>query len=117
MFKFPKTRRLRGAAEFDRVFVNPRRLVNRHIAVFCCENDLGYPRMGLSVPKRNIKSAHLRNLFKRVARESFRHTQTKLGGMDIVIVAYRGVGDYKSTELHQHLDDLWAKLISKCEKH
>lgn len=115
--KLPKTHRLRHAAEFERVFINAHRLVCHHIAIYSCKNDLHYPRIGLSVPKRHIKGAVSRNLFKRIARETFRTKQDKLGGLDVVIVAYNGVDNHKRAELHQYFEELWEKLIAKCERH
>ncbi len=109
---FPKTRRLQTASDFDRVFSNAKRIVSHRIAAFCCKNGLDYPRLGLSIPKRNIKTASQRNLLKRIARETFRVKQDKFAGLDIVIVAYKGTANYSKVELHQYLEELWAKLIT-----
>lgn len=109
---FPKTRRLQTARDFDRVYSNAKRIVSHRIAAFCCKNDLEYPRLGLSISKRNIKKACQRNTFKRIARETFRKKQNKLTGIDIVIVAYKGSANYSKAELHQYLEELWIKLIT-----
>lgn len=42
-------------------------------------------RLGLVIPKRLAKQAVLRNLIKRLARESFRHLANALPGVDIVV--------------------------------
>lgn len=42
-------------------------------------------RLGLVIPKRLARRAVLRNLIKRLARESFRHLAHRLPGVDIVV--------------------------------
>jgi ribonuclease P protein component len=109
---FPKTRRLQTASDFDRVYANAKRIVSHRIAAFYCKNDLEYPRLGLSIPKRNIRKAVQRNTFKRIVRETFRVRQEKMAGMDIILVAYKGSANYSKAELHQYLEELWTKLIT-----
>jgi ribonuclease P protein component len=47
-------------------------------------------RLGLVVSKKHLKRAVDRNRFKRVVRESFRHHQEQLKGLDIVVLARNG---------------------------
>jgi ribonuclease P protein component len=42
-------------------------------------------RLGLVIPKKHARAAPLRNLLKRIARESFRHARAGLPNMDLVL--------------------------------
>ncbi len=60
--------------------------------------------------KKSVKLAVERNRIKRQIRESFRHNQTILNGVDIVIVARRGIADLSNIELRQQFDKMWKRL-------
>ena len=45
---------------------------NGVLLVYVARNDLGYPRLGLSVSKKVVGKAHVRNRWKRIIREAFR---------------------------------------------
>ena len=45
---------------------------NGILLVYVARNDLGYPRLGLSVSKKVVGKAHVRNRWKRIIREAFR---------------------------------------------
>ena len=51
-------------------------------------NDRGNPRLGLVISRKAAGAAVARNRIKRLVRESFRHTQTQLGGFDIVVIGH-----------------------------
>ena len=48
-------------------------------------NDVGTARLGLVIPKRNVRMAVLRNRFKRLAREVFRGQRQSLPTFDLVL--------------------------------
>lgn len=48
-------------------------------------NDAGWPRLGLIIPKRQVRLAVRRNTLKRWIREAFRHRQQCLPAADIVV--------------------------------
>jgi ribonuclease P protein component len=48
-------------------------------------------RLGLVIPKKHARAAPLRNLLKRIARESFRHARAGLPKMDLVLRLARPV--------------------------
>jgi ribonuclease P protein component len=51
------------------------------------------PRLGLVIPKKHARSAVLRNLFKRIAREAFRSARTDLPAVDLVLRLAKPVVD------------------------
>jgi ribonuclease P protein component len=49
------------------------------------EGDVGTARLGLVVAKKFARNSVLRNLFKRIGREAFRHALPVLPGCDLVL--------------------------------
>jgi ribonuclease P protein component len=86
--KFSKSKVLRGDGSFSPVFERGMKQAKGPLLVVAVPNDLGHPRLGISVPKRVSKRAVVRNRIKRLVREAFRLMQHDLPrGYDIVVVA------------------------------
>lgn len=68
------------------------------------------PRLGLIISKKSIKRAIDRNLVKRIARESFRLCQARLGGLDVVVMSRAGLGELSRPALRAVLDKHWDGL-------
>lgn len=94
---------------FTFVFQQPQRAGTPQITILGRLNSLGYPRIGLTVAKKNVKRAHERNRIKRLIRESFRLRQHDLPAMDFVVVAKKGVGDLDNHGLTEALEKLWHR--------
>jgi len=88
-YKFGRAMRIRTAGEFDHVFSSGRRVHFRPIMLIGLVNDLGHPRLGISVPKR-FGRAWSRNRVKRLTREAFRLSQHELPAVDIICVPRPG---------------------------
>nr|WP_250885924.1 ribonuclease P protein component [Shewanella jiangmenensis] len=97
-------------AQFKAVFTDPLKASSAEITLLAVRNTLGHPRVGLTVPKKQVKRAHDRNRVKRVIRESFRLHQHQIPGVDIVVLVRSGVMDLENEALHQLVDKLWRKL-------
>jgi ribonuclease P protein component len=85
-YRFPKRLHLLKASEFERVFAARNSAVNPWLAIYGAANDVGHPRLGLTV-SRKIGGAVERNRWKRLIREAFRLTQHRLPALDVVCVA------------------------------
>lgn len=89
--RFPRHRRVRRGADFQRLFKVRCCAGDDRILVFVHPNELPYPRLGLSV-SRKVGNAVARNRWKRLLREAFRLTWQRLpSGLDVVVVPRLGV--------------------------
>lgn len=75
------------------------------LALYRRNNDLGYARLALIVPKKLVPTAVARNRIRRLTREAFREHQAHLFGLDCVVRVTRPVG-----EAGLHLADLQALM-------
>lgn len=113
-FGFSKKLRLLGAADFQPVFKHARYKVScQHLLLLACDSGTPFPRLGLVIAKKHIAKAVQRNRVKRVLRESFRHKQSLLPTVDIVILARSGSGNLSSEQLRQKIERHWVDLIRK----
>lgn len=109
---FPRYHRLVAKAEFDSLFNNASKVSQKHLVVLFKPNKTRYARLGIIVGKRVAKKAVTRNQFKRVMRESFRHYQQKLSGVDIVVIARQSFDKLGKQKLREGIDQLWQKLLT-----
>jgi ribonuclease P protein component len=115
-YKFSRKLRLTTGDQFKQVFRQARKTPTRMCAIFCYRNNLSFSRLGVVVPKKSIKKAHERNIFKRAVRECFRLRQHGLGAIDIVFLAYKEAGGASKEKLCQHLERQWDELVSRQKK-
>ncbi|MDR0218298.1 MAG: ribonuclease P protein component [Enterobacteriaceae bacterium] len=106
---FPRELRLLTPEHFTYVFQQPQRASSAEITILGRLNELGHPRIGLTIAKKNVKRAHERNRIKRLARESFRLNQHNLPSMDFVILVRKGVASLDNRELTEALGKLWRR--------
>ena len=84
-YSYSRRLRLQHALEFQAVYAGKVRESRGPLTVFAIPNDLGHPRLGLSVG-RKVGTAPKRNRIKRLLREAFRLMQHDLPqGYDVVI--------------------------------
>lgn len=115
MYSFPRSSRLCKADEFKRVWGRAKRYSMSCVAVFVCPNVLGRPRLGLSIGKKNVRRAVDRNRLKRIARETFRVSQSTLGSCDLVVVAYKGAAQIEPCKQYRHFQQLWLRVSAAQE--
>ena len=112
---FTENLRMKTAGEFDFVFARPCRSANRCFTALARSNQRPYPRLGLIISKKCAKSAVKRNRLKRLIRESFRHSQQKLAGLDIVVIGKNVAVAKTSQELFTLLNKQWMEL-ERCKE-
>ncbi len=85
--RFKRTSRLLNAADYQNVFEQPLRAVDKYFTVLAKANQTNESRLGLAISKKNARRAVDRNRIKRIARENFRIHQGELAGLDFVVMA------------------------------
>jgi ribonuclease P protein component len=100
-----RQQRLRTPAEFRRVREDaPRGWPHRLLVVYVAPNDVGYPRVGVTVSSR-VGNAVTRNRVRRRLREALRARLDRLaGGHDLVVVARPASAEATWAELSSALD-------------
>jgi len=82
----PKLARLRGRAEYLRVFRNGAKHRSAELALYACPNSFGRNRIGVSVGRKHGKAV-IRNRTRRRIKEAFRLENLRLPqGFDFVCV-------------------------------
>jgi len=114
--RFSRQQRLLHPSDFKYVFDRPIKAGNAYLSVLARKNGMEFARLGLAVPKRQIKKAVTRNRIKRLIRESFRYNQASLAGLDIVVLVRAGATRVANPTFLQDLDQLWDRLKKQCEK-
>ncbi|MDY7219824.1 ribonuclease P protein component [Denitrificimonas sp. JX-1] len=108
---FGREKRLLTPKQFKAVFDSAKyKVPSKSVLLLARDNQLGHPRLGLVIGKKSVKLAVERNRIKRQIRESFRLNQDLLSGIDIVIVARRGIADLSNIELKKQFDKMWKRL-------
>ena len=108
-YTLPKSRHLRLPSEFCAVYEAKTRESRGPLTVYALPNNLGYPRLGMSVG-RKVGTAVRRNRIRRLIRESFRLLQHDLPhgrGYDLVIV----VRPHEPLILAEYQKRLMAMLV------
>ena len=77
-------------------------------------NSKSHARLGMAVPKRQLKRAVDRNRIKRLIRESFRKHQAQLQGLDVVVLVRHGIVKLDNETVFRALDKHWDLLSKKC---
>lgn len=114
---FDKSLRLLDAAAYKAVFDDATlKASSRQLLFLARPNSIAKPRLGLVIAKKAVKHAVHRNRIKRIARETFRHKQQELTGIDTVVLARRGLDQLDNSALHQMFNQLWQQLQRRAEK-
>ena len=88
---FQPEQRLRNSNDFDQVYRQRTSVADGVLIVYGRMNELGWPRLGLSVGRR-VGNAVTRNRWKRLIREAFRLNAGQLPqNLDLVVHPRPGV--------------------------
>ena len=119
----PKLHRLTRTEQFQRVFAARCSAADAVLVVFALPNELPYCRLGLSVSKK-VGNAVVRNRWKRLIREAFRHCSStwqssprplsiRPGGFDIVVLPKKHVDVRSVKNAAQSLEYLISKIAKR----
>lgn len=115
--RFKSRSRLASASGYKRVFDTTHgKSFDRNFMVLAVNNGLNYPRLGLAIAKKKLAAATARNRVKRIVRESFRHHQERLVGLDIVVLNNSNAGSATNSDLFRALAAHWNVVSEQCKK-
>ena len=115
-FDFPKSHRLLDSGDFQKVFDHaPLRASHKLFLILARPNGLEHPRLGLIIAKKHIRLASDRNRLKRLIRETFRHQQQSLKGIDVIVMARKGMNQPDNPNLIVQINGQWRRLARKAQ--
>lgn len=115
--RFPSSQRLKTPSQFKHVYQSKQWGGSKHFTfnvlgkLSCLESEKTPPVLGVTVSKKVSKRAVDRNRIKRQIREYFRHNQSDLNAVDIVITAKPSCMAANDEERNQSLVELWKKVL------
>ena len=114
--RFPRQLRLLTQQDFERVFTSGDCKASDGVFVLLARlNHYDYPRLGLAITKKKIKTAVARHKLKRLIRESFRVHKAQLTGLDIIALTNANAVELQNEECFTRLHLLWLKLAQRCK--
>lgn len=113
--RYPRQIRLLHSQDFQTVFTQTEcKSSDRFFTLLARRNNFAYPRLGLAITKKKIKTAVARHSIKRVVRESYRLNKQLLAGLDIVVLGSTVAGQTGNQILFEHLQRQWQGLARRC---
>ena len=112
----PKRYRLLRPANFSTVLDHHCRTRDAIFTIYGKPNGLGHLRLGLVVSRKVSLKAVVRNHLKRLVRESARHHQQQLSGMDLVVIAQHGASAALAPVISTSLEHHWTSIIGRCKE-
>ena len=106
--------RLLKPSEFDRVMRVRASAVDSQLRVYGAANELGHPRLGLTVSRR-VGNSVVRNRWKRALREAFRLAQHDLPSYDLVCIPHRDV-EPNVARLQESLSKLAGRIAGQVRR-
>lgn len=116
-YRFKKQQRLLLPAQFRQVFAKQScRSVDDCFTLIAAPNNVGYPRIGLAIAKKQLRRAVDRNRCKRAIRDSFRQNTNQLPALDIVVLARSNFLLTDNNKLRDKLARHWHQLAKRANK-
>lgn len=115
-YRLTRQQRMLKASDYQSVFEQACKSSDSYLIVLARNNGQDVARLGLAISKKRIKLAVERNRLKRLIRESFRHNQSALSGLDCVVLARTGVAHANNQTLLLSLARHWQQIVRRCKK-
>ncbi len=116
-FEYPRQLRLLTAGDFQFIFDKALiKVPDQKILILARPNELGHPRLGFVISKKNVRRAVKRNRVRRIIRESFRLNQHNLPAVDMIVLARPGLGDMESADLQPLIKKCWSRLNKRAKQ-
>lgn len=112
--QYAKSQRIADRADIQRIFSTKKSVGARGISVFYLKKSVSdVARIAIIVSKKSAKLAVQRNRIRRIVRESFRHSQHRLVGCDIIVLIRQAAEALTNQQLRQLTDEQWKKISPK----
>ena len=96
------TRKINNNKTFLYLYKKGKCIVSRYVVIYVKKNNKPFNSLGITAGKK-VGNSVMRNRAKRVIRQAYRENEIFLPlGLDIVIVARKGICDIKSTVLSDY---------------
>ncbi|WP_343155161.1 ribonuclease P protein component [Buchnera aphidicola (Kurisakia onigurumii)] len=112
IFSFSKKFRLKKSNNYNKVFKKSYKIQKDNLIILGSYNNLNFPRLGISISKKIIPSSCKRNIFKRIAKESFRIKKNYLIKMDFIITIKKNFLFINKKELTKILNQTWIRYYN-----
>ncbi len=106
--------RLLTARDFERVFQHPQKSSGKTLTVLARQSGRESARLGLAIPRKQIRRAVERNRIKRLIRESFRRHQELLRGLDVVVLGRSDLAKKNTQGIFDCLENHWRQVSERC---
>ncbi|XBC39253.1 MAG: ribonuclease P protein component [Buchnera aphidicola (Nurudea shiraii)] len=100
--------KLLTTTHFKYVFNKPKKIKFQELIILTRDNKLQFPRLGISISRKDIKHSCRRNKTKRIIREVFRLIQYKLICADFVVIVKLYFKNTNNICLKEKLENLWS---------
>ena len=117
---FKKTQRIVSNSRFREIIEKKWRFSNSLLTVYVAPNEIGYPRLGVTVGKRFGK-ANMRNRLKRLVRETFRLNQHNIpANLDYIVMYNPLILKKKNIDMQslsmQTVNDSFLAIMDKAKQ-
>ncbi len=106
--------RLLNAGDYERVFERAQKSSDKALTVLARRSGREWARLGLAIPRKQIRRSVERNRVKRLIRESFRRHQELLRGLDVVVIGRSDLAQKNSQRIFRCLEEHWQQISARC---